>query len=785
MKILDYLKDNILYLDGGSGTLLQEAGLPTGELPERWCLSHPDVVTAIHRSYYDAGANVVYANTFGANSLKFSDTELDSVISAAISCAKTARDTSSFPGEKYIALDIGPTGKLLKPLGDLDFEDAVNIFKKTVALGKKYGADLVVIETMNDCYETKAALLAVREECDLPVFVTNAYGEDGKLMTGASPSAMAALLEGMGADAVGVNCSLGLKALEKVTDELLLRTDLPIILKPNAGLPSVVNGKTVYDVAPDEFAEAVVSMIRRGVRIVGGCCGTTPEYIRRLRQLSEGLAPVKPEKKNITCVSSYTHTVDFSVSPILIGERLNPTGKKLMKEALRNGNIDYLLNEAIGQADAGAHILDINVGLPDIDEKNCLSTAVREIQAVCDLPLQIDTAAPAAMEASLRLYNGKPLINSVNGKEESLSTVLPLAKKYGGVLIALTLDEKGIPDTAEGRLSIAKKIIDRARDYGIEKKDIIFDPLCMAQSADSAAASVTLASLRLIGEKTGCKTSLGVSNISFGLPDRDCINSAFFISAMEAGLSAAIMNPYSERMLDAYRAFRVLHGLDENCGEYISSHESTKNSITTADETLTSAVEKGLKERAVALTAELLKTKEPMSIINEYVIPALDQVGRGFEQKKVYLPQLLMAAEAAKGSFETVKAALPTNASVKYPVVLATVHGDIHDIGKNIVKLLLENYGYDVHDLGRDVPPEKILSEAKRTGAPVVGLSALMTTTVPAMEETVKLLHRELPHVKTVVGGAVLTEEYAKAIGADKYAADAMETVRFCDNLSD
>ncbi len=786
MNVLEYSENRILILDGGSGTLLQDAGLPAGEYPERWNVTHPDVVTKIHRDYFNAGSDVVYTNTFGANILKFSENELEEIVRSAVSCARRAAEESSSDGEKFVALDIGPTGKLLKPLGDLGFEDAVGIFAKTVRLGVDAGVDLIVIETMNDAYETKAALLAAKENSALPVFVTNAYGEDGKLMTGADPAACAALLEGMGADCIGVNCSFGPEMLSPVVEKYLERSSVPVIFKPNAGLPSVVVGETVYDVSPDDFADSVFGLVKKGVRIVGGCCGTTPEYIKALKKRCGGFVPSPVKEKNNCTVSSYTHCVDLGASPVLIGERLNPTGKKLMKEALRSGNRDYILSEAIGQSDRGAHILDVNVGLPDIDEIAVLKDSVESIQAVCDLPLQIDTSDPAAMENALRVYNGKALINSVNGKEESMEKLFPLAKKYGGVLIALTLDESGIPDTAEGRLNIAGKIISRAAEYGISKKDIVFDPLCMAVSADKNAAEVTLRSLRLIEEATGCRTSLGVSNVSFGLPDRDPVNCAFFAAALENGLSAAIMNPYSDGMMRTYLSYRVLHGLDENCADYIAFSESSDKDKTavSGECTLRDAVIKGMKERAAEITAKMLSDTDPMEIINGQVIPALDEVGRGFEKKTIYLPQLLMAAEAAKSAFDKVKSAVSRSGAVKYPVVLATVRGDIHDIGKNIVRLLLENYGYQVTDLGRDVPPEKVLEAVEATGAPVVGLSALMTTTVPSMKETVELLHREVPGVKIVVGGAVLTEEYARLIGADKYAADAMETVRYCDGIA-
>lgn len=782
MNVLEFIKNNILILDGGAGTLLQKAGLPAGELPERWNITHPNEVTKIHRDYFGAGSNVVYTNTFGANSLKFSPDELDEIVRCAVSCAKAAK--ADFGGERFIALDIGPTGKLLKPLGDLLFEDAVKIFSDTVKLGVKYGVDLIVIETMNDSYETKAALLAAKENSNLPVFVTNAYGDDGKLMTGADADAMAALLEGMGADAVGVNCSLGPKALSPVVRRLLKRCSVPVILKPNAGLPAVRSGETVYDVSPSEFADTVKELVQDGVRIVGGCCGTTPEYIKAVADAVSGLSPVPTEEKHICTVSSYTHAVDFSDSPVLIGERINPTGKKLLKAALRENDTDYILKEAIGQEERGAHILDVNVGLPDIDEIKVLKATVEAVQAVSALPLQIDTADPEAMEAALRIYNGKPLINSVSGKKDSMEKVFPLAKKYGGTLIALTLDESGIPDSAEGRLAIAENILGNARKYGLSEIDIIFDPLCMAVSADKDAALTTLEAVRLIREKTGCRVSLGVSNVSFGLPDRESITSSFFCSALEAGLNAAIMNPYSDLMMKTYHSFRALHGMDENCESYIAfASESIASAPVSADITLGEAVEKGLKEQSSAIAEKLLESTSPLDIVNGEVIPALDRVGRGFEEKKIYLPQLLMAAEAAKAAFEKVKAALPAGETSKFPVILATVHGDIHDIGKNIVRLLLENYGFKVIDLGRDVPPENIVLAAKEHGAPVVGLSALMTTTVPAMEKTIELLKKEFPAVKVVVGGAVLTREYAEKIGADFYASDAMETVRYCESI--
>ena len=797
MKITDYIKDNILYLDGGLGTLLQAQGLKSGELPERWNITHSDVLVKIHRDYFDAGSNVVNTNTFGANSLKFNDNELETIIKSAIDNVKKAREMSDTEHKKWIALDIGPTGKMLAPYGDFDFEDAVNVFKKTVELGVKYGADLIFIETMNDSYETKAALLAAKECSDLPVFVSNAYGEDGKLMTGASPSAMVAMLEGMGADAIGVNCSLGPKALSGVVCEYLKYSSLPVILKPNAGLPKSVDGKTVFDVAPDEFACEVKKLIEKGVHLAGGCCGTTPEYIKKLVDTSKDVTPLPIKDKNITFVSSYTHSVEFGSRPVLIGERINPTGKKRFKEALRANDVDYILKEGIAQQEKGVDILDVNVGLPEIDEEKMLKTAVCELQAIIDLPLQIDSSDAVAMETALRRYNGKAMINSVNGKKESMEAVFPLVKKYGGLVVALTLDESGIPDNADDRVKIAEKILNEAEKYGIDKKDIIFDPLALTVSADNNAGKETLRAVKLISEKLDCHTSLGVSNVSFGLPRRDIINSAFFTLAMGNGLSAAIMNPYSTEMMQAYYSFCALAGLDDSCTDYIdfaqnlvvTNNTSVEKPLDVGQEQykseLQKAIVKGLKEQASALTKALLETNEALSIVSEEIIPALDIVGSGFEKKTVYLPQLLMSAEAAKSAFEVIKESMSgtDSAAVKSTVVIATVKGDIHDIGKNIVKLLLENYGYSVVDLGRDVPPEDVVESTVSIHAPIVGLSALMTTTVPAMEETIKLLRKDAPWCKVVVGGAVLTQEYADAIGADHYSKDAMETVRYAESL--
>ncbi len=803
----------LVILDGGMGTRLQAAGLAPGELPERWNLTHPEVIEAIHRAYYEAGSTVVSTNTFGANRLKLSADELDDIVRAAVSLARAA--AQGLPGERFVALDIGPTGKMLKPLGDLDFEEAVAVFAETVRLGVKYGVDLILVETMNDSYETKAALLAAKEVCDLPVLVSCAFGSDGKLMTGASPAAMVALLEGMGADAIGVNCSLGPRELEPVVWEYLRYASVPVLCKPNAGLPEVVDGQTVYPVSPADFAVTMADFADSGVHLVGGCCGTTPAHIAALTAELErrGLCgrPLPPRRGDMaeaTVVSSYTHVVTFGASPVLIGERINPTGKKRFKQAIAEHDIGYILGEGLRQEEAGVDILDVNVGLPGIDEPSFLCEAVCELQAVTALPLQLDTADPVAMERALRRYNGKALVNSVNGKEESMRAVFPLVRKYGGVVVALTLDEAGIPDSVEGRVAIARRILAVADEYGIHKRDIIFDTLAMTVSAAPEAANVTLEALSRIRRELGCHTSLGVSNVSFGLPARDIVNSTFFAMAVAGGLSAAIMNPFSADMMRTYHAVRALGGWDENCAAYIDyatalptsspaampapAAAAPSASPAEADRTpLQRAIIKGLRTEAHRLTAELLATRDPQELVQSEIIPALDATGQSFEQKITYLPQLLMSAEAAEAAFGAIKAYVRLHATIpagtpvdKPPVVLATVKGDIHDIGKNIVKLLLENYGYPVTDLGRDVPPEAVVEAVVRLRAPLVGLSALMTTTVPAMEETIRALRAAAPWCRIVVGGAVLTAEYAARIGADRYAADAMETVRYAEAVS-
>ena len=784
MKITEYMKGRVLMLDGGMGSLLAERGLLGGGYPERLNVTHPEVIKEIHRSYLEAGSHVIYANTFGANTLHYGKDELFEVIKAGLDNARAA--TEGFD-DRFVALDIGPTGKLLKPLGDLDFEDAVSIFAESIRIGAACGADLIVIETMSDSYETKAALLAAKENADLPIFVTLAFGDDGKLMSGASPEAMVALLEGMGADAIGVNCSKGPMQLREIVRRMLAAASVPVIFKPNAGLPVLKDGKTEYDITPDVFAAEVLNAVSDGVSIVGGCCGTTPQHIRELAKCVEGKKPLPIEKKNLTVVSSGAQEVTFGESPILIGERVNPTGKSKLKAALLSGDMDYILSEGVGQAERGAHILDVNVGMPELDETKMLSHVMCELQAVVSLPLQLDSASPEALGAALRRYNGKAMINSVSGKKQSMEAIFPLVKKYGGVVVALTLDENGIPADVEGRVNIARRILKTAEAYGIDKKDIVFDTLTMAASTDRMAPRVTLRAMERIRGELGCHTVLGVSNVSFGLPVRPMITSAFFAMALERGLSGAIMNPFSEDMMRIYYSYRALIGADEGFEDYISYASAQKNETKSAEPssmTLADAIFKGMAGRAYELAKAALMDTPPLSLVQNEIVPALERVGAEYERGALYLPQLLGAAEAAGRASEAVKQALPAKADADgMTVVLATVKGDVHDIGKNIVKLLLANYGFSVVDLGKDVSMETVLEAVLEHKASLVCLSALMTTTVPAMEETVALVHEKAPYCRVMVGGAVLTADAAQNIGADVYAKDALSAVRYAERL--
>lgn len=806
MNFREYMGKGIILLDGAMGSRLQSAGLTPGEMPERWSLSHPDVIEKIHREYIAAGANVVLTNTFGANPLRMEDGELCEVITAAVGCARRAV-LASGREDVYVALDIGPCGRMLAPLGDLDFEAAVAAFSRVVTLGASAGCDLIFIETMGDIYEARAALLAAREACSLPVLVSCAFGADGRLFTGATPAVVATVLSSLGADMIGANCSVGPREMVAVLSEMAKYSTVPLFAKPNAGMPSVRDGRTFYDVSAADFAAIAPSLVSAGACALGGCCGTDPTYIEALSQAVKNLDRPTPVSNNRTVISSYTTVCEIGRDPVLIGERINPTGKPRLKEALRTKDYGYLAAEAIGEEDAGAHVLDVNVGLPGTDEVELITHAVREIQGVTTLPLCIDTANHVAMEAALRLYNGKALINSVNGKRASLDSILPLAKKYGGVLICLTLDEQGIPPTAEGRFAIAEKIIAAAREHGIPESELVFDPLCLAVSADSGSGRELLRALEMF-RAAGLKTSLGISNISFGLPERDAVNSTFFALTLGAGLNAAIINPHSARMMEVYHTFRALSGIDEGCRDYIDAATNGnlractlatavdgKNAPTigaksdpvceNGTSTLAQAVKRGMRDRARELTRTLLDSLPPLEIIDREIIPALNEVGVAYEKGTCYLPTLLLAAEAASSAFEVIKSVMTAAPTGRCTVILATVEGDVHDIGKNIVRLLLENYGFTVVDLGRDVPPDAILSAAREHSAPLVGLSALMTTTVPAMERTVALLHSELPGVRVMVGGAVLTPEYAAAIGADFYSPDAMGAVRYAERVCD
>lgn len=788
------LGKELLYFDGGMGTLLQERGLQPGELPETWNLLHAEEIREIHRKYIEAGSDIVLTNTFGANALKFHDDaySLEEIVNAAVGHVKAAAEQAGNGRRIYTALDIGPTGKLLKPMGDLDFETAYEAYKEVMIYGEKAGADLIHIETMSDTYELKAAVLAAKENTSLPVFATTIFDERGKLLTGAGVPSVVALLEGLRVDAFGINCGMGPEQMIPILEQITKYSSLPVIVKPNAGLPKQKNGQTYYDVSPEEFAEVMKKIVEMGAVVIGGCCGTTPDHIKAMADACR-MIPIKPvEKKNFTMVSSYGQSVFLGTGSKIIGERINPTGKKRFKQALKEHDLDYILREGITQQDNGAHILDVNVGLPDIDEPALMKEVVQELQSVTSLPLQIDTVDVEAMEGALRIYNGKAMVNSVSGKQESMDKVFPLIQKYGGVVIGLALDENGIPADAEGRVQVAKKIIAEAAKYGIEKKDIVIDALAMTISSEPEGAKITLETLRRLRDEVGVCTVLGVSNISFGLPSRPIVNSIFYTMAMQNGLSVGIINPGSEDMMKAWYAFHALMALDSNCEKYIARYAQQPGTTPVQAAggkhtmTLQSAIERGLKEEASSITAELAEQKDALDIINEELIPALNNVGEGFEKGTVFLPQLLMSAESAKSAFAVLKERMDQSGEVqekKGKVILATVKGDIHDIGKNIVKVLLENYSFDVIDLGKDVPPEKVVETVLEQDVHLVGLSALMTTTVVSMEETIRQLREKAPDCLVMVGGAVLNQEYADMIGADFYGKDAMQSVHYAQKV--
>ena len=801
MGLRERLGKEWLFCDGGTGTILQEKGLKGGELPETWNLTRPDDIKSVARAYFDAGCNIVNTNTFGANSFKYSN--VTEVVTAAVKLCQEARHEAGRDDDAYVAIDIGPTGKLLAPMGDLPFNEAVKVFSETIKAGAEAGGDLVLIETMSDSYEAKAAVIAAHETCDLPVIVTTVYDESGKLLTGGSVEGTVAMLEGLKVDAIGVNCGFGPDKMIPIVRRLTACCSLPVVVNPNAGLPRTEGNKTVFDVGPEEFSTIMKDIAAMGVHVMGGCCGTTPAHMKALIKEVSPLPFRIPEKKHGTYVTSFSECVEIGPKPVIIGERINPTGKKRFKQALRENDTDYILTEGLKQEEAGAHILDVNVGLPEIDEPAMMENIVYKLQSVTTLPLQLDSTDTEALERGMRIYNGKPMINSVNGKRETIEAVMPLVAKYGGVLVGLPLDEDGIPETSDGRIKVAKKIYEAADEYGIPRDDIVIDGLAMTISSDSSSAITTLDTVRRIRDEFGGHSILGVSNISFGLPARELINSHFLTMAMQNGLSCAIINPNNDHMMASYRAFCALMDKDPQCLGFINAYAEYKSDGTFggassgaaagnaasssggAKLSLSEAIERGVTGRAAeAMQEGIAEGHEPLELINAELIPALDKVGKGFEKGTVFLPQLLMSADAAKAAFEVVKKAMEGKPrQVKGKVILASVKGDIDDIGKNIVKVMLENYGYDVIDLGKDVPPETIVEAAIKDDVKVVGLSALMTTTVVSMEETIKLLRVKKPDTKVVVGGAVMTQEYADQIGADAYSKDAMQTVRYCDEV--
>ncbi len=800
----------IVSADGGMGTQLQAKGLQPGEIPELWNLQHPDRIRQIHADYFAAGADFVLANTFGASPAKYhGDAPLKDVIEAGVRLAREAAEAAG-PGH-FVALDVGPSGRLLKPAGDFEFDAAYDSFAEQVRLGAAAGADLVMIETMGDTYELKAAVLAAKENSDLPIVATVALGEDGKLLTGGDVESVAALLEGLRIDVLGLNCGLGPDLMLPYVKRLLAATNLPVMVKPNAGLPKVVDGETVFLVGPEAFAADVRTLVEAGVRVVGGCCGTTPAHIAAVRDALASFDPAAHEPvtppAHRTVISSGTHALELPYNDsLIIGERINPTGKKKLREAYKAGDTGYILREAISQMEAGAHILDVNAGVPGIDEASVLEATVQSIQSVTDIPLQIDTSSPEAMERAMRHYNGKALVNSVNGKTEVLESILPIVAKYGGVVVGLTLDEAGIPDTAEGRVAIARRILAKGAEYGLTPDDFVIDVLCLTVSADPNSVNVILEAMRRVHDELGCRTVLGVSNVSFGLPARPLLNGVFYTLALQYGLTTAIVNPLSADMMTAYHAWRALTARDRNCAAWISAVERGQVGASSAAPTgaasasgaasagaasgealspLVAAIVHGLKQDAASIADGLLASgRTPVEVIDGEIVPALERVGNGFEKGKVFLPQLLMAAEAAAAAFEVIRTLLAKSGSAeepKGPIIIATVKGDIHDIGKNIVRALLENYGFRVIDLGRDVPPEKIVEVALKENCKLVGLSALMTTTACFMAETIKQLNEADPTIKTFVGGAVVTEDYAKEINATWYTKDAMASVRVAE----
>lgn len=790
MSKIDFSK--ILIFDGAMGTMLQRYGIKSGELPESYNITHPEIIEKIHNSYIDAGSDIITANTFGANSSKLKTYKYSAkeIISAGV---KIARKEA---GDKLVALDIGPIGQLMEPYGTLSFEKAYDLFAEQIKIGADSGADLILIETMSDLYEAKAAILAAKENCSLPVICTMTFQNDGRTLTGTDAVTMVNVLQGLNIDAVGINCSQGPKEMLPLVYTILGYSKIPVIVQPNAGLPEVNNGETVFTVEIDEFTKYIKLMAESGVSILGGCCGTNPDYISSIKAALSGLEIPSRIYKSTTCVTSHCQSVFIGDGIKIIGERINPTGKKKIKESLRSNNLNELLLEGISQRDAGADILDVNVGLPEINEKEVMAAVVKKLQSVVDIPLQIDSARPDVLEAAARIYNGKPLINSVNGKIKSMKEVFPIAKKYGACVIGLTLDEKGIPAKAEDRLIIAEKIVKTAAAYGIDKNDIIIDCLVLTASAQQSEVKETIKAVSLVKEKLGVKTALGISNVSFGLPKRELLNRVFLSAALTSGLDLPIINPLSRAMIETVKSFNVLWNYDNQAKEFIKIYSDDSNTLISAPAPLSldlnSIIVSGMKDLAGAKTEEMLSSMKSMEIVDKYIIPSLNNVGKSFERGEIFLPQLIQSAETVKKCFEVIKSSMLNNNEEKISkgkILLATVYGDIHDIGKTIVKILLENYCFDVIDMGKDVNPEEILKKVKEENIKLIGLSALMTTTVKNMEYTIKLLKDNNIDCKVMVGGAVLSESYAKMIGADFYASDARQGVKialdyFSENLN-
>ena len=786
VEIKEYLKDNILIFDGAMGTMLQKEGLPIGDNPEIFGIKNPHKLLKIHKKYLEAGSNVLTTNTFGCNELKVNKLgyTVEEVIDRAVSIAKQAIEESDKSKPRFVALDIGPIGEMLEPMGTLSFDRAYEIFKRQAIQGEKSGADLIIIETMMDLYEAKAAVLAAKENTNLPVICTMTFDENGRSFTGCLPEAMVATIEGLGVDALGVNCSLGPKQLLPIVKTITELANVPVIVQANAGLPVIKEGQAVYEMNDEEFFQGVKDFVDLGVSIIGGCCGTNETFIKKICDNIDKLQKKEPKRRKSTIVCSAAKYIDIQ-GPTIVGERLNPTGRQPLIDAYVSGNNDYVINLALEQSKEGSEILNVNVGVPDLDEEKTMKRVIKGIQEVVDVPLQLDSSNVKALEAGLRYYNGRTIVNSVNGKEKSLETILPIVKKYGACVVGLTLDENGIPSTAEGRFNIAKKIVERAEQYGIKRQDIFIDCLSLTVSAQQDEAMETIKAIKMVKENLGCKTILGVSNISFGIPNRKALNNTYLNLALGAGLDLAIINTEDRTMVESIDAYKVISNMDKGCLDYIEKFKFVSNDNKTKERknydnlTLEDAIERGLKEEAKDLTLKILESHDEHFVLDKVLIPALDVVGTKYDKGELFLPQMIQAAETVKVSLNIIKERLSknNNTSSKGKIIVATVQGDIHDIGKNIVKIMLENYGYEVIDLGKDVPIEEVVKRAKEENIQLIGLSALMTTTVENMKKTIKALKENNINARVFVGGAVVTEEYAQKINADYYSKDAKSAV--------